>query len=404
MKTFQGGVTQLAAWMDTILNLNSPKVPCRISQWPERFDYQVTTEGQTWLHLASQEGDFEACFSFLTVMNSETIEAVTSEGYTALHLAAKNGHLAIAELLLTKMGMKAIEAVTSEGYTALHLAAMDDHLAVAELLSTRMSSAAIQATDLYGCTAMHVAIICSQQAIYELLVTHMRPEAIEMATEIGTALHWAAETGQLAVCESLLIRMSAAALQMTDCWGQTALHLAANHGQLAVCQLLLHHIPVHQIVKLMNDHLEIKGMVSSVCQQFIQANCFKDQADSDNSHQVKLLKLYQALDHRIEQVDHYIAKHFFEFFGVCKVINQEAPIAALFPIYDDYMVQVLVYLPRHLLWPMSNVNQNDSGRGGQSNSGYPYKFDSASLSHEDETSSEITGAESLESKPFCLIG
>ena len=90
-------------------------------------------------------------------------------------------------------------------------------------------------------------------------------------------------------------------------------------------------------------------MVGQIVDQSVQEIFLKDQVLS--RPQVKLLQLYQVLDHRVSQVDHYIAVHYFELIGGCRVINQEAPISILAPIYHDYMSQMLEYLPRNLLLP-----------------------------------------------------
>ena len=113
-------------------------------------------------------------------------------------------------------------------------------------------------------------------------------------------------------------------------------------------------MPITKVTNLVNKSVEVNKIVAQIVEQLVQETCLGGQVIALNDYQIKWLKLSQVLDRQISQVDRYIAQHYFELIGVYKVLDPEAPIAALTPIYHDYMVQVLEYLPYNLLPSMSS--------------------------------------------------
>lgn len=219
------------------------------------------------------------------------LTATTQDDETALHLAAKQGHAEIVKVLLgnSSRGKTVdVEAVAKDGLTALHYAAGRGHQrAVEELL---LHGACRDATDGHGLTAFDRAVERSHLAVQEILkpkqtehtVSDSEPEgsaSMSMTTGNGafaigslgfeeqdgqSALHQAAQSGQIAFLQTLLDRGFSVDARNEDM--ETALYVATGAGHRLAVRLLLdngadielmcvHQMPLHLAVSLGNYYM-----------------------------------------------------------------------------------------------------------------------------------------------------
>lgn len=195
----------------------------------------VTEGGFTPLHLAASNGLTEAVKTLLA--GGAHLEARqrpgyttqllgvggenTKTGFTALQMAAKEGHWQIVEIL--RASGRTLEAVTEGVSTPSYSAGFNE--ATVPFKSFLAGGAQIQATDNEESTPLPLAE-CNGQ-----------PE-IDATDEAGyTALHWAADNGNIHQVKTLLA--SGAKLEATTSKGFTPLHLAATCGHIDIVKTLL---------------------------------------------------------------------------------------------------------------------------------------------------------------------
>jgi ankyrin repeat protein len=303
-------------------------------------------------------------------MSPEAVDIADKDGSTALHMAAQEGHKEVCELLINKISPEAIDIVDKDGSTALHMATQEGHKEVCELLINKMSQEAINVADSNDRTVLYVAAFLGHKEVCKLLINKMSPEAVDIADKGGsTALHVAAQEGHKEVCEMLINKMSPEAVDIADKDGSTALHMAALLGHKDVCEVLVRNMCVKnsmQLLKQNSNDLPIQKIIGEIVVDFINNKFLGNESNLMNftGYQIKLLKLYQVVEHDlvksyfneekgnnlcIGKVNNYITKHYFTLIGVCKSVNEDSLISKL--ITSDCMPHMLSYLAPHNLCP-----------------------------------------------------
>ena len=188
-------------------------------------------EGDTPLHIASQEGHVEVAYWIL--MEGADCGVANQFGDTALHHAARWNHVEVARLLLK--GGAPVNARNSLGWTPLHSA-------VAYSASVDMADALLDAGgdvaagDAWGRCPIHFAASNGDARAVAMLMS--RGAVVDSVTAEGdTPLHYAVGYGHSHVV-ALLLR-TGANVRRRKRGGVTALHFAAAEGHDECVQLLL---------------------------------------------------------------------------------------------------------------------------------------------------------------------
>ena len=202
--------------------------------------------GSSALHLAAHSGHDSVVQSLMQSGRMSCMESSNRNGLTALHEATVQGHEGVTRALLgcSQFPDTAVNAVTTgDGATALHLAVRLRHLGVVRaVLQSSRFHAACNATQIEQRTALHVAIAsgCNSSAVGALLDSrNFRSEAVNAADRSGrTALHIAAERGDLAAAKLLLQSRKFAVPAASSHRAGTALQIALQHGNQDMVELL----------------------------------------------------------------------------------------------------------------------------------------------------------------------
>ena len=126
-------------------------------------------------------------------------------------------------------------------------------------------------TDQRGRTPLHFAAQHGQLPVCELIIANVENKN-PMDREGHTPLYYAAKHGQMTVCQFIIENISDKnPLNPKDDYGCTLLHWAAEHGYLEVCQLIINYIedknptnssrrtPLHYAAQ--NGHLSICQLI-----------------------------------------------------------------------------------------------------------------------------------------------
>jgi len=224
----------------------------------------VSHAGRTPLHHAAERGRLAAAQALLD--HRAKPGRMDAQGDTALHLAARQGHVDVVRLLLAYGADP--NAMGEYTGSPLHEAAANERYATAEALLARGALANAQSRGAASAwTPWHEARKAGHDELAQLLIRHggadraKGPIDIQRAAGAGyigrvqvlletepalldsrdflhrrTALHWAAERGDLAIAELLLGRGADRAL--VDKQGKTPLDLALAHGHAEMAELL----------------------------------------------------------------------------------------------------------------------------------------------------------------------
>jgi ankyrin repeat protein len=205
----------------------------------------TTTDEETGskpaLVLAARRGAVPALKALLA--GGANIELTDRNGNTALARAAREGQLSCLQLLLDAGANANVQEVL--GNTPLMTAVMYKHVECARAL---LPASDLAVTDKLGYTAFHAAVQTASEACFELLlplydvdvrtvpgVNSISGEALPAFNM--TALHFACQDGQLAMCKALLSRganrMARNSVQMTP------LHYAVHGGHLSCIVMLV---------------------------------------------------------------------------------------------------------------------------------------------------------------------
>jgi ankyrin repeat protein len=202
---------------------------------------QVTKDGETALHLASEKGHLD--IARLLIEHNASVDLATKDGRTALHLASQSGHLDVVRLLIehnTSIDQAehnvSVDLATRDGRTALHLASQSGHLNVVRLLIEHNTS--INQADKDGRTALHLASQSGHLDIARLLIE--QNASVHLATKDGsTALHLALERGYLNIAW-LLIKHNTS-VDLATKGGKTVLHHALEGGRIGIARRIIKH-------------------------------------------------------------------------------------------------------------------------------------------------------------------
>ncbi|KAI6170522.1 Suppressor of tumorigenicity 14 protein-like protein [Aphelenchoides bicaudatus] len=209
-----------------------------------------TYDGFTALHVASQEGKFEAA-KVLIAKNHQLVNVTDKFKAIPLHIAAWNGHCKIVSLLLSNgADVNALanfggdDSTTSPSVSALYLAARNGQVECVRILLDKGAKIDHQAND--GFTALHIA---SQEDKYEVVKTLIKKNpSLVNATDKFKAipLHAAAFNGHCDIVKLLLSNgADVNALtrfgndDSTDPPSVSALYAAALNGSVECVRILL---------------------------------------------------------------------------------------------------------------------------------------------------------------------
>lgn len=224
----------------------------------------VSHAGRTPLHHAAESGHLAVAKALLD--HRAKPGPLNAQGETPLHLAARRGHVDMVRLLLTRGADP--NAMGEYTGSPLHEAAANGRTAAAEILLAHGALANAQSRGAASAwTPWHEARRAGHDDLAQLLRRHggedraRGPIDIHRAAATGyvgrvqavldaepalldcrdflhrrTALHWAADRGDLAIAELLLRRGADRAL--ADKQGKTPLDLALAHGHADMAALL----------------------------------------------------------------------------------------------------------------------------------------------------------------------
>mmetsp|Transcript_55099 Transcript_55099/g.129343 ORF Transcript_55099/g.129343 Transcript_55099/m.129343 type:complete len:412 (-) Transcript_55099:30-1265(-) len=235
---------------------------CVVSPLP-RFELNAVdaTEG-TALHFACSRELGNAALALLACGDFDLSVPKVRErdGSTALHLAAASGLEAVVQALVNRADFADfMGTVDKDGFTAVHGAAFRGHLGcIQALLRSPLVSEDIiaasgsfdvprpnghwvrEAAELYDMnTALHMAAATGRVEICQLLLIH-GPSAANKVNRMGaTALHMAAKGGFVTTVEALLGSACFGAVNARDARGFTALHWAAQQVNADICAAIL---------------------------------------------------------------------------------------------------------------------------------------------------------------------
>ncbi|KAM7461956.1 hypothetical protein LguiA_030077 [Lonicera macranthoides] len=250
-----------------------------LGQNKDQIGVQLTQDGKTVLHLASQLGHTEAVKVILS-MQRLLLSKVNSSGETALHLAARGGHACVARVLID-CARKSDDDLESrphllweendEGETALHEAARFNRCEVLSMLVKedsihKHSANKMGETPLYiaasrgfvplvdvilnncrapaysgpnGTTALHGAVVCGSEECARKLSEWKKTMVKETDSNGLTPLHYAAYFGFSSIAGQLLRLEPSTAYIVAKDYSETALHIAAIRGHTPVMKEIL---------------------------------------------------------------------------------------------------------------------------------------------------------------------
>ena len=190
-------------------------------------------DGATALHLACSAKSADI---FADVLGSGVIapDATGNDASTPLHVVAKaSQNPEYATALLERKA--ALEARDADSRTPLLVALRERAVELAGFLMER--GAALDAEDRDGHTVLHYAIMCGAKAVYRKVLDTARTDIDDPMVDGSTPLHLAAQRGDLALTEELLVR--GAARESANGKAQTPLLAALEHGAIEAALLLI---------------------------------------------------------------------------------------------------------------------------------------------------------------------
>lgn len=170
--------------------------------------------------------------------DASLLNSVEAGGFAALHFAAAHGH---KDLLRCLVGHKAsIDIMNFDRHTPLMLAARCNQKEMAEMLLD--AGADVNAANSSGVTAAHHAAKFGNLAIMKMLISRgakvQVPVGVATTARHGSALHWAADGGNLEMIGYLLYNQGIS-VNVQDEHGGTPLFSALVSKQSDAAQFLL---------------------------------------------------------------------------------------------------------------------------------------------------------------------
>lgn len=197
------------------------------------------------LHHAALTGDVHGLLSAISSGAARLSSPLDSTSTTAVHLLAEKNQSSQLDSLLSDASRVEIDEVlmctNAQGNTALHLAAQHGSTEVVLSLAGQQSSSlqeAMKVTNADGLTPLLLAAKEGHVQVAHELLNEVPSGVMHGDQDAGnTALHFAAQEGQLVMVELLLAR--GADVNAWNNFHQTPLHLAATWNESLVVHRLL---------------------------------------------------------------------------------------------------------------------------------------------------------------------
>ncbi|XP_022241744.1 ankyrin-3-like, partial [Limulus polyphemus] len=224
----------------------------------------VTMETTEWketpLHYCSRAGNVESMRVILESLEPSDLQALSNRksknGWSPLLYASNGGHFDVVNLLIQNNAR--VDVFDEHGKAALHLAAENGHQEIVDLLIHHKAFVNVRSKK--GFTSLHLAARNGHNAIVRDLIRKYGSMVDAFSLTKQTALHLAAERGNLDVCNTLLDANANASSIDND--GQSPLLLAAQNDHSEVVKLFLRHQP--QLVSVANTvSIKITSVSSS---------------------------------------------------------------------------------------------------------------------------------------------
>ncbi|XP_059474055.1 uncharacterized protein LOC132195835 [Neocloeon triangulifer] len=247
-------------------------------------------DNESPLTLAASFSSAEMC-QFL-VENGADLSAVNEDGNDSLHLACLNGKLDNVKYLLGLNGFS-VEKKNWKGRTALHLAAAKGHIAVAEFLLSQ--GAEVNARDDDNETPLTLAASFSGAEMCQILVEN---GADLSAVDGRDSLKLACFLGKMDKIKYFL-ELNGFSVEKKGWKGRTALHRAAENGQIAVAEFLLSQgADVNSRDDANDSPLTLAASFSSaeMCRFLVENGAYFGGVDKDGNDSLHLACLNGKLD------------------------------------------------------------------------------------------------------------
>lgn len=192
---------------------------------------RVDVEHVSPLYIAAQNGHVEVVEALLA--HKCQVDLSASDGATPLFIASQRGHVTVVSELI-RCGAQ-VDATDNEGLTPLYIACQKGHYDVVKFLLAQ--GAQVSKRDNQGLTPLLTAAEHKRLKIILTLVIHGADVNMANLDGGGTALHLAAEDGNLEIVK-LLLRLDARVHTATP-KGETAFSFASFFGHADVVQELV---------------------------------------------------------------------------------------------------------------------------------------------------------------------
>ncbi|XP_071097342.1 uncharacterized protein [Haliotis cracherodii] len=233
------GRMQDVIWMylrESMDNINRLNLLVRCSNVMDLTD----DHGNTPFHVTSMVGSNRATDYLLKHDKKDCVRQINSNGDTPLHIASEQGHSAVVRSLLTQCH---VNAINNYNETALHLSSLYAHLdTVVALLG---AGACVDSRNFQGDSPLHLLLYgCTNKPNNDFthiitILRHCLASGIDPCqNDLGnTPLHVACCTGKIVIVGELLSGYKD--LCMRNTFGKTPLHVACERGQSVIVDLLL---------------------------------------------------------------------------------------------------------------------------------------------------------------------
>ena len=136
-------------------------------------------DGQTVLHIASQNGDESMIRTLYLARANATV--TDNEDRTPMHLAAEKGHTGVVEFLADKFKASVFDR-TKDGSTLMHIAALNGHPDTAMVLFKKGVPLLMPNKD--GARGIHTAAMKGHVSVINTLLN--RGENVDAVTNVNT--------------------------------------------------------------------------------------------------------------------------------------------------------------------------------------------------------------------------
>lgn len=211
---------------------------------------QPNAKDETLLHMAAKHGH-EDIVKIIAEENERILQEdqeaarlmlrmVNKVKDTALHEAVRYGHLDVVKELVKRDGEFSYGA-NDCCETPLYLAAEKGFSMAVDQMLEACKSPAFQGPG--ERTALHAAVLCKDEEMTRKIVGKMRFLATKADKQGWVPLHYAAQSGCLAIVKILLEADTSAAYIANKTEEKTPLHLAAQNGQTYTMEELISRCP-----------------------------------------------------------------------------------------------------------------------------------------------------------------